>query len=52
MLNGDYVNKGGSFTYTWYDSTGTANNSTVQGLNSTAKSQISPTKWYLGGSSS
>ena len=56
MLNGDYVNKGGSFTYTWYkyNSNGSnpAQTSTVQGLNSTAKNQISQTKWYLGGNNS
>ncbi len=53
MLNEDYINKGGNFTYTWYDNrdnNGTANKSTVVGLNTTAKNQIGSAKWYLGGS--
>lgn len=51
MLNGDYINQGGSFTYKWYTPAATTANSIIDGLLTTSKSQIAPTKWYLGGCS-
>ncbi len=53
LLNGNYYNIEGSFSYTYKvlsSSTGTTK-TIPKGLNATARSQIAKVKWYLGGSS-
>ncbi len=51
LLNGEYYNTEGSFSYTYKtSSSSTGKTITIpKGLNATARSQIAKVKWYLGG---
>ncbi len=52
LLNGEYYNTEGSFSYT-YKTSSSSTGTTVtipKGLNAIARSQITKVKWYLGGS--
>ncbi len=52
LLNGEYYNTEGSFSYTYNNMMEGNQTVTIQkGLNATARSQIAKVKWYLGGSS-
>ncbi len=55
MLNGNYVEQGGTFDYKWVNLDNAQNpfiTTSVKGLSKTARDQIALTKWYLAGSSS